>query len=97
MRGAVGDDRSLDALNDGHRSARDRELPHIERHGEQNAAERCAVGTYRASLPPETSVLRSAVFNDCTMISEDDPVGVPATRAFRFVLKTLEPILVSGE
>ena len=154
MRGAVGADRSLDALNHGHRSARDRELPHIERHGEQNAAERCPVGTYRASLPPETSVLRSAVVNDCTTICALSQLSAVATVAivngthsppgstcglgatsplltlaipvgwppfadtrrmpllncpktipsvfqrrehFRFVLKTPEPILVSGD
>ena len=41
MRGVVGArGRSLDALDDGHRSARDREMPQIERHGEHDAAER---------------------------------------------------------
>ena len=55
MRGAVGADRSLDALNDGHRSARDRELP-AHRTARRTTPPSGAVGTYRASLPPETSV-----------------------------------------
>jgi hypothetical protein len=43
------------------------------------------------------ATVRRHAQNAFAELSEDNPVGVPATRAFRFVLKTLEPILVTGE
>jgi hypothetical protein len=86
MRGVVDPcSRSLDALDDRHRSARDREMPQIERHGEQDAAERVDDVPDR-QIPgiaaTGTSVLRSDVLIDCTTIcalSQPPAVAAVAT------------------